>query len=496
MTKKGMLVKSECVFFNASIFLLDDTAYGRFNDLLVQAKQLHEICLEGEYYQKDFTQIAGDIWVSFYSYEPLMKKTFVSSKSAHVEFIEQLSDLHEFKTWSHLTQLDPLLSILATITLCEQLVNDLKRDERTKKQALERKLAEGTMAYATKRLTQDENDRLNGNQSTFRMQSSLKMLKQAAIDIDKNSTSANQVVKRFINRLPSFMQKASNDLQKKRDAVHTFCSMDGKKIEHVPLKEQFLVAEQLSKQELLREIAELAGRFKKIAKKKMKTPSQFTLKCHDLSLGNEISRTIPLELAKYISPQSKVEFLKRYAESQLFIFNKKGKERKGKGPIIICMDESSSMNAMKAESKAFCLALLRIAKQQKRDLAIVPFASTIGNTLFFVKGQSTTEMLLQFSQSFLGGGTNFEKPLRESLNILLKSKFNEADLLFVTDGSSFLTQSFIEEFGEIKRRRKFECTAIILTKSYSVNLDVVKRFSDNVIEVNNLFEAEAVFSIT
>ena len=477
--------------------MLDATTYVRFNDLLVQAKQLHEICLEGEYYQKDFTQIAGDIWVSFYSYEPLMKNPFIASKSTHVEFIDKLADLHEFKTWSRLTQLDPLLSILATITLCEQLVNDLKRDESTKKQGLERKFAERTIAFATNRLIQDERNQLDGNQIKFRMQASLKMLKQAEVDMHKNSTSSNQVLKRFINRLPFFLQKASTDLEKKKEAIYTLCSVDGKKFEHVPLKEQFLVAEQLSKQELLQEIAEMAGRFKKIAKKKMKSSAQFTMECRDLSLGNEISRTIPLEFAKYIFPQSRGEFLKRYAEAELFIFNKKGKERKGKGPIIICMDESSSMNAMKAESKAFCLALLVIAKQQKRDLAIVPFASTVGNPLFFVKGKSTTEMLLQYSQSFLGGGTNYEKPLRETLNILLKSKFNEADVLFVTDGSSFLSNNFIEEFCEIKRKRKFECTSIVLTKDiHSLNVDVVQRFSDNVIVVRNLLEAEAVFSIT
>ena len=493
-----MLVKSEHAFFNASIFMLNSTTYARFNDLLVQAKQLHEICLEGEYYRKDFTQIAGDIWVSFYSDELLMKHPSEASKSAHYEFIEHVCELQQFKAWSHLTQLDPLLSILATITLCEQLLYDLKRDERTKKQALERKVAEKTMLFATHRLMEDEQALFNSNPSSnFRTQSSLNMLKRANVEAAKNSRSANQVLMRFLRRLPDFMQKKSNDLQMKKEAIATLCSVDGQKIDDVPLKEQFLVAEHLSKHELVREIAELTGRFKKIAKRKLKSTSQFSIVSRELSLGNEIGRTIPIELAHYIFPQSKVDFLKRYAEAQLFIFNKKGKERKGKGPIIICMDESSSMNAMKAESKAFCLALLFIAKHQKRELAIVPFASTIGNPTFFKKGQSTVEMLLQFSQSFLGGGTNYENPLREALNIIVKSQFNEADVLFVTDGSSYLSKSFIEEFCEIKKKRKFECTSVVLTKyAHGVNLDVVKRFSDRVIEAKNLLEAEDVFSIT
>jgi hypothetical protein len=64
----------------------------------------------------------------------------------------------------------------------------------------------------------------------------------------------------------------------------------------------------------------------------------------------------------------------------------------------------------------------------------------------------------------------------------------------VTDGSSFLSSQFIEEFNQCKQKRKFECVAIVLTNLVNtIDLKVVNKFSDRVVEVNDLFEAEDVF---
>ena len=151
-----------------------------------------------------------------------------------------------------------------------------------------------------------------------------------------------------------------------------------------------------------------------------------TMERKNVTYGQEIARLLPMELASFVLPNAKLDFLKRYSEQQTLIFDMKGKDRRGRGPIIICMDESSSMTSIKAESKAFCLALLMIARKQKRDFAIVPFASEVGEVVIFAKGRSTAEDIMNFSTHFLGGGTNYEKPLRASLDILTKSEFNKA----------------------------------------------------------------------
>ena len=483
--------KHEHFYFNESIFDLNKTLYDRFNELLGLATELKNICIKGEQYKRGFTQIAGDIWVSFFVHEPI-KKSQLQKATSHYDLIDTLNSLSEFKEWLRYTQLDTLLSVLATIIICEQLVATFEQDEKAKKNAIERNSVERKRDYAANRLLQ-----LDDTHSKFQQQASLHMLKQAEDEIEQKQTENQKIIERFKKRLPTFLQDGQITMLNNKEIISTFCTLDGTKIENVPLKEQFLLAEQLSQQETLIKVAEMAGRFKKIAQKKFKTSSNLTMERKAMTLGNQISNVIPLDLANYILPQSRVDFLKRLAEAQTITFDNRNKQKLGKGPIIICLDESSSMKTIHLESKAFCLALLFLAKRQKRDLAIIPFSSDIGETFYFLKGHASTEKIVAFSNSFLGGGTNFEKPLRKALNILLESKFNNADIIFITDGTSFLSTNFINEFSKIKKKRNFECTSIVLTNLFNaVDLNVVNRFSDHIIEVNDLLEAEEVFTIT
>jgi uncharacterized protein with von Willebrand factor type A (vWA) domain len=73
-------------------------------------------------------------------------------------------------------------------------------------------------------------------------------------------------------------------------------------------------------------------------------------------------------------------FYLRFAERGLRQYNLIGHEPEGQGPIIIAIDESGSMTTdyggMTSEvwSKAVMLALLSIARLQKRDLAVIYFS--------------------------------------------------------------------------------------------------------------------------
>lgn len=491
-------MENERIFYNKSMYHLDASIYSRFNELLNMAPYFEKICHEGEYLLQGFVHLAGDIWVSFYESKlKVLENHNVSTM--HEDFIKHFYTLDEFNAWHTLTNMDPLLSVLTTTMICEKLVTQLKNDAQVKKEALQRKISQRKIEHAEQKMagmnTEDPSD-FEQTQNKFLQQSSQKMVAYAEEEIAASHTHAERVLQKFSFTMHQTLKGETRTIEKQKAAIVALSTIDGKKMEHVPLKDQFEIAEQLATHEILQLVAEMTGRFKKIAKKKMKTPSKMTMERKNITIGSELSRTIPLELANYMLPQGRADFLRRYAESQTFIFDKKGKESKGKGPIIICMDESSSMMTIRAESKAFCLALLMIARRQKRDFAIIPFSSNIGSPQIFKKGKSTAQMITTFSSSFLGGGTNYEKPLRESLNILSKSQFNEADVLFVTDGSSFLPSSFIEEFTAIKKKRKFECTAIVLTNLINtVDLSIVERFSDHVIEVKNLFEADTVFAL-
>ena len=74
-----------------------------------------------------------------------------------------------------------------------------------------------------------------------------------------------------------------------------------------------------------------------------------------------------------------------------------------------------------------------------------------------------------------------------------KDRFKQADILFVTDGDSHVSEEFLKQYKTIKDRKGFECTAVVIGKSHKTK--TVERFADKVIQAKDLFEATDVFKI-
>lgn len=467
----------------------DQSIHARFQTLYDMSNELKMLCRNGEKVYPGFTSIIADLWYVFYS-PTIETQTIKNTSPFHGEVIEQLINQETFQNWRIFTELDELFSILLTLVVGEEL---LKQIQSSSKQYLNSEITKNHIRLNTvnhqlqnKSLSLLDKERLLFQQKAIKH--TIKQL-ESRIQNKKRMTVNMELISLAI-------RKQSQAIVETIKGVHQLSSLNGQNVSSVPLKDQILYVEHLAKKELLKNIAEMTGRFKKIAMQKQKMKQRQTMERNEMTFSQELSQLLPLEYAHLVMPQSKLDFYRRFAETQTFAFGKKGKERKGRGPMIICMDESSSMSSLKAEAKAFCLALLFIAKKQKRDIAIIPFATDIGEVMVFKKGKATAEQVLRFSNGFLTGGTNYEKPLMKSLEILNESSFNRADILFVTDGASFLPSSFIEYFNDLKKKRQFECTSIVLTNLYNaVDQELLEKFSDKILNVHNLFEAEDVFAI-
>lgn len=452
------------VIYSRTVFEGSAEQKARFNELLKMATLLNDSCIAGEKIVPGFTNIIGDCWHAFYYKAPVLNENAMQLDKMQFDFMKELLKNEEYIQWHELTKGDELLSVLTSVSIAEQLLKSFQYYEEQKN------------PFQIEQLEAFQKQQQTPN---------------VINDLPEKREYLKQISKTSIGMM---LQENKKNIHHTKTAVMKVGTMDGKKMDQVPLSDQFKLARIISERKELHKIAELVGRFKKIATRKQKSKQKETIQHQSLTFGHELSRLLPSELGNYMLGHSKLDFLKRLSEQQTLVYNKKGKDRQGKGPIIVCMDESSSMTSIKAQSKAFCIALLNIAKKQKRDFAIIPFATNVGEIKFFRKGQAKTQDLIQFSDSFIGGGTNYELPLREALKLLKKSEFKKADLLFVTDGSSFLPSRFIEEFAQTKKQKQFECTSIVLTNLFNtVDLNVVDRFSDRVIEVNELFEAEDAF---
>lgn len=492
------------ILYGRSVFQIPAEQRMRFNDLVKKAHILQACCVEGEQLFTGFTNLVGDVWTAFYALHPKLIPNGHEFDAMQAEFMKNLLNSSEYTRWHKLTAGDEFLSVLTAIAIADQLKSTLQNNHETHHVTAQKGMAERSQAYANHQLeqlhkkvsaeqtTQAEKDKLVKKRDLM-----LRREQVARSNIDQiNAMLRGQVTQMNEQQIDSLITLSTKKAKQTKNDILSVGTMDGRKINQISLNDQLKLAHHIEQHQTLKKIADLAGRFRNIVQKKQKTKQRMTMERKDVTLGQEVSRLLPIELANFIAPSSKLDFLRRYGEQQTFVFDTHGKDNRGKGPIIICMDESSSMTSIKEESKAFCMALLMIARKKRRDFAIIPFASHIGEVQVFKKGRATLDELIYFSESFLGGGTNYEKPLRASLEILQKNEFNKADLLFVTDGSSFLSRSFIEEFNAMKKKKQFECTAIVLTNLFNaVDLQLVNQFSDKVIEVKDLFEAEEVFSI-
>ena len=171
-------------------------------------------------------------------------------------------------------------------------------------------------------------------------------------------------------------------------------------LKKIPLRDQLSLAEKIASDKKMKEIADWAGRFKQIARKKQKSKNSESMERSGVTLGNDIERLLPMELGLYMHPITKNDFLRRFVEGQTMQYEQKGREVLGKGPIVLCLDQSGSMQRLDTQSKGFTLALMSIARKQRRDFCLILF-STRTQIITYRKRENKKFRYDQFGPNFL-----------------------------------------------------------------------------------------------
>ena len=144
------------------------------------------------------------------------------------------------------------------------------------------------------------------------------------------------------------------------------------------------------------------------------------------------------------------------------------------------MDQSGSMHKLDNQSKGFTLALMSIARKQKRDFCLILFSTRTQN-FKYERGKIKSSDMIKLAQTFLGGGTDFALPLDRAMNVINESRFKQADLVFITDGEDKVKDSFLETFN--KKKKEKNCN--VLARTIGSNIKTVNQFSDKVVQVKD-----------
>ena len=219
-----------------------------------------------------------------------------------------------------------------------------------------------------------------------------------------------------------------------------------------------------------------------------------------VKLGNDLENLLPQEFALLNDPDLEIFFDLKFVENRLFCFEKHGyisyaqekwreiekeieKERskevdEQKGPIIICVDTSGSMNGQpEIVAKALTLMLAARARKEKRACFLINFSSSV-DTMDLSNSKGIT-LLNNFLEMSFGGGTDVDIALKEGLKQMDKNNYKKADLIAISDGCFMMSDNTIQ--NKINQKRKEE------NKFYL--LDVDGNFG-----VKDLFDKHCVYN--
>ncbi len=189
----------------------------------------------------------------------------------------------------------------------------------------------------------------------------------------------------------------------------------------------------------LRAIAEVAGRMRMRARTKQKTKTRYVPEqIVDVTVGDELARLVPSELALLVLPQTKTLLKKKLHEKQALQYELEGTEQAERGPVVMCVDGSGSMAGLRnVWAMGVALAVLEVCALQRRPFVLVHFDDYVQKEFEVAKPRGLTlDKLIEMVCFFSNGGTNFERPLRRAREIIQRDEWSKADVVLVSDGQA------------------------------------------------------------
>ncbi|WP_409969868.1 VWA domain-containing protein [Bengtsoniella intestinalis] len=215
---------------------------------------------------------------------------------------------------------------------------------------------------------------------------------------------------------------------------------------------------------------------------------------YSITLGRDISKALTSELAMTATPNTLPLFLRKYQQGQVKQYQRREPIKKGMGDIICCLDESGSTRGdAEAWGKAVAMTLLEIAAEGNRKFALVHFSSH-GDfvTDLFIPEQYDTAKKLKAAETFLDGGTDYETPLNQAMDLITRGSFENADIVFITDGVCSISEGFKEQLHTTKQAHNFSITGILLDNQGGYFPFTLAEFADHVYRTSELQGEEIV----
>ena len=170
-----------------------------------------------------------------------------------------------------------------------------------------------------------------------------------------------------------------------------------------------------------------------------------------ITVGNNLSALLPSEVALLSEKATQDIFYRNFAEKRLQVFASASQSSRPAqhhdGPVIICVDESSSMTGEPLRTAiTLAYAVTIIAKRRHRQVLVVAYSDS--HKMIHIESlERQKRQLLEFLSNVSMGGNDensmFEWLFREILS--KEEKFRAADILCISDFGWVSIESFVKK---------------------------------------------------
>lgn len=450
-----------------------------FEEILPKSSRLTKVIEQNEESYEQVRELSLDVFTAAYRYNPsLLNPNEVKSDYLlnYFAITTLLKDL-KYKELRNMTRHDDLASLMVVEIFMGEMMKLIKEGKQKYQKALEEyKKAQQELQEAY------EEAKKSGKLEDERTLEEVKdILEKAKKDLEK---AYKENIERKVKRAINHTLKGAEGVQ---DTISNWGLGSDPSYQRLPYEDKLGMLDKLRNNKKLKKIALLAGRLMDVFMQGEKCKTKRT-KNHvkGVELGNDIPRTIPSEMMRLRHPVLKKQFYKSYREKRLMQHEYGGTAKKGKGPIVAMIDSSGSMSGdSEIYAKAVCMALLDVAKRQKRGFQVIHFDSGVSSKNLKVNKFSKSNPykiseVIDMAEYFGGGGTQFEPPLQRAMDEVNDEKeFSKADIIMITDGCSAITDSFKEKFLEWKKKKNITVFSVLINIGYATTKSL-EEFSDQV----------------
>jgi len=369
-------------------------------------------------------ELAFDLFCSFYKYfiKLLSPESVAPEYRRHRDLMRRALDLREHEKLRALTRLKSPETALATELVLDGLLRNLARAEEAEPPSGPRREEERAPP-------------------------------------DSSETASE--------RLREILRDARDHLQHAVELVAAWSQGAGQET-RLPGELKLRLMRDLVRDPRLQRIAQLFARYRRFGMQERDLRALRTVReVVDFVQGGDVARALAGELSSFAMEEREDLFYAKVVTRSLLLYELWRQEAEPR-PVYLCVDNSGSMAGDKEIwAKASALSLAHLALSHRRPVEVVLFGD-VADPLRVVPmapeddGPTRMSKLMDVATYFLGGGTDFVKPLSHVLDRIESHAHVGNDLLFVSDGLCPIPDDFLRRFREAKARYDLRMTSVLV----------------------------------